>query len=299
MRTDLHRVAGSMVDGPWALSLDPARAGWDHTGLHVAQLRAGGSVAFDTGADEVIVLPLAGAAVIECEGEKVELAGRSSVFAGVSDYIYAPRDAHVSISSVEGGRFAVPSARATRRLPFRHVPASDVPVELRGAGSSSRQVNNFGTPDVLAADRLIACEVLTPAGNWSSYPPHKHDESRPGQEAALEEVYYFEVADGPSGPGLGYQRVYGRTERPVDLLAEVRTGDVVLVPHGWHGPSMAAPGYDLYYLNVMAGPSDDRVWLICDDPAHAWVRGTWQDQPVDPRLPFYQEPASATSGRDG
>jgi 5-deoxy-glucuronate isomerase len=160
-------------------------------------------------------------------------------------------------------------------------------VELRGAGQSSRQVNNFGTPEILDADRLIACEVLTPSGNWSSYPPHKHDDYRPGAEAVLEEIYYFEVAAGPAGPGLAYQRVYGTPERPIDVLAEVRSGDVVLVPHGWHGPSMAAPGYDLYYLNVMAGPGRERAWLICDDPAHGWVRQSWEQQTVDPRLPFY------------
>ena len=93
---------------------------------------------------------------------------------------------------------------------------------------------------------------------------------------------------------MGYHRVYGTPDRPIDVLAEVRTGDVVLVPHGWHGPSMAAPGYDLYYLNVMAGPGDERVWAICDDPAHAWVRGTWDDQPVDPRLPL-----TSAGGRNG
>jgi 5-deoxy-glucuronate isomerase len=105
----------------------------------------------------------------------------------------------------------------------------------------------------------------------------------------LEEIYYFEIADGPGGPGVAYQRVYGEPDRPVDVLAEVRSGDVVLIPHGWHGPSMAAPGYDLYYLNVMAGPGAERQWLICDDPAHAWVRGTWDELPVDPRLPFAKD----------
>ena len=159
-------------------------------------------------------------------------------------------------------------------------------MELRGAGSCSRQVNNFCTPEAFEADRLIACEVLTPAGNWSSFPPHKHDEQRDG-ESALEEIYYYEVADGPAGPGMAYQRVYASSaERPIDVLAEVRSGDVVLIPHGWHGPSMAVPGYDLYYLNVMAGPGPERAWCICDDPAHGWVRGTWEGQPVDPRLPL-------------
>ena len=143
---------------------------------------------------------------------------------------------------------------------------------------------------MFGADRLIAVEVLTPGGNWSSYPPHKHDENVPGEEAVLEEIYYFEVAR----DGIGYQRVYGTPGRPQDLLAEVRTGDVVTIPHGWHGPSMAAPGYDLYYLNVMAGPGE-RTWLFRDDPAHAWVRDTWPGQPADPRLPMTGPGETTTS----
>jgi 5-deoxy-glucuronate isomerase len=127
-------------------------------------------------------------------------------------------------------------------------------------------------------------EVLTPGGNWSSYPPHKHDEVSP-DETELEEIYWYQVADGPGGPGIGYQRVDGTPERQIDVLAAVRTGDVVLIPHGWHGPSMAAPGYDLYYLNVMAGPGE-RAWRACMDPAHSWVTKATSDAPVDPRLPF-------------
>jgi 5-deoxy-glucuronate isomerase len=164
---------------------------------------------------------------------------------------------------------------------------------LRGAGQASRQVNNFCGPDVTIADRLIAVEVLTPAGNWSSYPPHKHDEEVPEVETALEEIYYFEVAPSPAGdPGFAYQRVYGsRPGREIDVTAEVRGGDAIVMPHGYHGPSMAAPGYDLYYLNVMAGPGE-RAWRFTDDPAHAWVRATWEGQALDPRLPL-----TAAAGR--
>jgi 5-deoxy-glucuronate isomerase len=293
MSGNLHRRRAELTDGDWTVSIDPASAGWSYSGLRVVELPAGGAVGFDTGEDEVLVLPLSGAAVVECDGEKAELTGRRSVFAGITDFAYAPRDAHVDVTSAAGGRFAVPSARARRRLDFRYVPAAATPVELRGAGQCSRQVNNIATPDVLDADRLIVCEVITPSGNWSSYPPHKHDEDRGETESVLEEIYYFEVADGPAGPGVAYQRVYGTADRPVDVLAEVSDGDVVLVPHGWHGPSMAVPGYDLYYLNVMAGPGEHRAWLICDDPAHAWVRGTWDGQAVDPRLPFYSSAGSS------
>lgn len=266
-------------------TITPETAGWGFSGLRIVSLDPGGTYRGYTGDDEMVVLPLSGGCAVEAGDDGATLTGRRSVFDGVSDLAYVPRGMDLGITSPGGGRFALATARARRRLPFRYVPAEAVPVELRGAGACSRQVNNFGTPDVLDADRLIACEVLTPSGNWSSYPPHKHDQDRPGEESRLEEIYYFEVA----GDGMAYQRVYGPG---IDVLAEVRTGDAVLIPHGWHGPSMAVPGYDLYYLNVMAGPGT-RAWLICDDPAHTWIRDTWADQPVDARLPFTDR---ATSG---
>jgi 5-deoxy-glucuronate isomerase len=282
----LHYPAGSSVDGPWALSLVPGRVGWSWTGLRVVDLPPGGTAGFATGfatgSNEVLVLPLAGSCVVESEGRQVELTGRADVFSGPTDFVYVPVDTVVSITSEGGGRFAVPAALAQAAHPFRHVAASQVSVEARGAGNCSRLVYGYCMPDTLEADRLMVCEVITPGGNWSSYPPHKHDEEREG-ESVLEEIYYFEVADGPAQPGVAYQRLYGTPERPIDLLAEVRSGDAVLVPHGWHGPSIASPGYDLYYLNVMAGPGE-RAWRICDDPALAWIRDTWPDQPVDPRV---------------
>jgi 5-deoxy-glucuronate isomerase len=273
----LHRPNGTLARDGWACVVEPADAGWAYSGLRVLELAPGGERAFDTGPDEMLVLPLAGGCTVSCAGGTATLDGRASVLSGATDFAYLPTGSAVTVSSVDGGRFALPAARASRQLEFRVQPAAKVPVELRGAGSCSRQVNNFCTPGAFEADRLIACEVITPAGNWSSYPPHKHDEDRPG-ESVLEEIYYYEVAGG----GMAYQQVYGTSS----VLAEVRTGDVVVIPSGWHGPSMAAPGYDLYYLNVMAGPGAARAWLICDDPAHTWVRDTWAGQPVDPRLPF-------------
>jgi 5-deoxy-glucuronate isomerase len=278
--------SGETADDTFSLVITPETAGWGYSSLRVLELPAAGSATFGTAEDEMVVLPLSGACTVECDGERFELAGRSSVFSRVTDFAYVPRDAQVTVSSAAGGRFAFPGARATRRLTARYGPADGVAVELRGAGQASRQVNNFCTPEAFDADKLIAVEVLTPAANWSSYPPHKHDEKREG-EAQLEEVYYFEVAPGPAGEGIAYQRVYSSGPgREIDVCAEVRSGDTVLIPHGWHGPSMAVPGYDLYYLNVMAGPSTERAWLICDDPAHAWIRGTWDEQEIDPRLPL-------------
>ncbi|GHF40719.1 5-deoxy-glucuronate isomerase [Amycolatopsis bartoniae] len=273
----LYHEAGSTAEGPFSLVVTPESAGWGHSGLRVLELD--GSQSLSTRDSEALVLPLSGSCSVEVEGQTFELTGRTSVFDDVTDFAYLPRDAEATITG--HGRFALPSAKTGKRLLPRYQPASDTPVELRGAGTCSRQVNNYCLPHTFDADQLLVCEVLTPGGNWSSYPPHKHDEDREG-ESVLEEIYYFEV----TGGGMGYQRVYGTDERPIDVLAEVRTGDVVLIPHGWHGPSMAAPGYDLYYLNVMAGPGPERAWLISDDPAHGWVRRTWDSQETDPRLPF-------------
>jgi 5-deoxy-glucuronate isomerase len=285
---------GESAEDPFALVITPKTAGWEYSSLRILELPPGGSAEFDTGPDEMVLLPLSGAIQVFCEGQKIELTGRRSVFSRVSDFAYLPMDAHVMVVSRDGGRFALPGARATRKLPARYGPAEGVSVELRGAGQASRQVNNFCNPQTFDADKLIAVEVLTPGANWSSFPPHKHDEEREG-EARLEEIYYFEVAkDGPA-----YQRVYtSGPGREIDVCAEVRSGDTVLIPYGWHGPSMATPGYDLYYLNVMAGPSPDRAWLICDDPAHAWVRGTWDDQEVDPRLPLTTTQETATEEKE-
>jgi 5-deoxy-glucuronate isomerase len=261
--------------------ITPEGAGWSYSGLRIAELPPGGVLELETGPDEFIVLPLSGAASVDCDGQRFTLRGRRSVFDSVTDFAYLPRDAAAIISTEDGGRFALPSARASQRLEPRYSPAGDVPVELRGAGAASRQVNNFCSPEAFRADRLIAVEVLTPGGNWSSYPPHKHDEET-ADESQLEEIYYFEVA----GNGPAYQRVYGSGPgREIDVCAEVGSGDVVLIPYGYHGPSMAAPGYDLYYLNVMAGPGE-RIWRFCDDPAHAWVRATWAGTGIDPRLPM-------------
>ncbi|RYJ05826.1 MAG: 5-deoxy-glucuronate isomerase [Actinomycetales bacterium] len=238
--------AGETTSGAVTLEVTPESAGWTHSGLRTVTLAAGESYSLATGEDEVLVLSLGGSADVSVDGKPFELQGRADVWSGPSDVVYAPRESDVTITSSQGGRFALPAARATNRLEPAYLPASDVPVEMRGAGQASRQVNNFGVPGVLEADRIIACEVLTPGGNWSSYPPHKHDEERDG-ETQLEEIYYFEVAGSPSGTeGVGYQRVYGHEKAEIDILAEVRDGDVVLIPHGWHGPSMAAPGYDLY-----------------------------------------------------
>jgi 5-deoxy-glucuronate isomerase len=279
---------------PYTVDVTPESAGWTEASLKVVELESLQELSLDTGDTEVMILPLSGHGTVESDNEMFELSPRASVFDGPADMVYVGTGRDYTLCGE--GRFAICGARATRQLPNRRVAADDVPVELRGSGNCSRQVHNFGTAGVFEADSLIACEVITPGGNWSSYPAHKHDENTP-VESALEEIYYFEIDSGrrpyvaPGGApalsrGFGYHRVYGTPERPIEVLEEVRSGDVVLVPHGYHGPSVAAPGYHMYYLNVMAGPGQERAWKIVDDPEHAWLRGTWEHQDVDPRLPL-------------
>jgi 5-deoxy-glucuronate isomerase len=295
MNSDYYIPANSAISAegkPFTVAVTPQSAGWSEASLHVVDLGDGQEVSLRTDETEVMLLPLAGAGTVECDGEYFELSQRASVFEGPADMVYLGIDQAYTLSG--RGRIAICGARAATLFPNRRVAAADVPVELRGAGNCSRQVHNFGTATTFEADSLIACEVITPAGNWSSYPAHKHDENTE-VETQLEEIYYFEIDDSPDGtPGFGYHRVYGTPERPIEVLEEVRSGDVVLVPHGYHGPSIAAPGHHMYYLNVMAGSGPARAWLICDDPNHTWLRGSWEHQDIDSRLPFNRSAASPT-----
>ncbi len=278
---ELHLPAGTAgADGDLVV-VTPERAGWDHAGVRLLRLAPGESRTLTTGQDELAVLPLAGGCTVECDGEVFRLRGRDSVFERVTDFAYVPRDAELRITSAAGGDVALPAARARRRLDAAYGPAEGVPVETRGAGNCTRQITNFLSPESFPADRLCAVEVLTPSGNWSSYPPHKHDEES-DCEAILEEIYLFRV-DGRHG--FGAHRTYD-LEQGWDVTVTVRSDDVFLVPRGYHGPSMAAPGYDLWYLNVLAGPGEGRSMAFCDDPAHHWIRGSWAGVPPDPRVPM-------------
>ena len=287
MTLDLHVPAGSTGHDSLTVDISAADAGWTYSGLRVAVLEAGESLALDTGDDELLVLPLAGGVDVETGGEVHRLTGRSGVFEGITDSLYVPRRTAMTLTSAAGGRFALPAATAVRALPVRYLGRDQVRTDLRGAGDCSRQVNNYALNNGVETSHLLCCEVLTPGGNWSSYPAHKHDR-RGADERELEEIYYFEIASSPAGdPGFGLHRTYASDpDRPIDLCVEIRDGDVALVPHGYHGPCVAAPGYDMYYLNVMAGPDEDLVWLAPDDPAHHWIRDTWEGQDVDPRLPM-------------
>jgi 5-deoxy-glucuronate isomerase len=266
------------------VEVTPESAGWSYSSLKIITLGPAGSHRFQTAADEVMVLPLNGSVTVDVDETRRELDGRSSVFDGPTDLVCVGTAKTVTLRSEAGGRFALCGARTESELPVHYLAASQVRVELRGVGQSSRQVRNFGTPGSLDAAKIIACEMITPAGTWSSYPAHKHDEPTE-TESELEEIYYFEIAAGPAGqPGFGFMRTSSSPDHEIEVLEEVHDRDTVLVPYGWHGPCVAAPGFDMYYLNVMAGPGAERAWKTTDHPAQAWVRDTWESQAIDPRL---------------
>ena len=288
---------GTLAAEGWDCVVDERIDGWRHTGIRIGSLD-GGSLALAAGDVERIVVPLSGTFVVQHDDTTTELEGRASVFDGPTDVLFVGAGEGLAISGT--GRVAVAEAVTHVRTPSRYLAASDVPVELRGAGRDSRQVHNFGTPDAMDAASIIACEVITPGGNWSSHPAHKHDDDVPGHESQLEEIYYFEAAAraglaAPEGvDAFGTFATYSSPAGEIDTGAIVRTGDIALVPFGYHGPAAAAPEYDLYYLNVMAGPGRERAWLISDDPRQSWVRQSWTTQSLDPRLPYSTGRAEST-----
>jgi 5-deoxy-glucuronate isomerase len=288
----------------WESVVDDTLEGWQHTGLRVGEL-TNGELALAAGDVERMVVPLRGDVRVAWSGAgssgEIDLEGRASVFEGPPDVAYLGVGHSAVLTGT--GRVAIAEAPATEVLDVQVLRKADIPVEIRGAGRSTRQVHNYGTPAGLHAQKLIVCEVITPAENWSSYPAHKHDEAVPGHESRLEEIYYFEseVSRGVDAPGeadpFGMFATYSSPAGEIDINALVRTGDIALVPFGYHGPAVAAPGYDLYYLNVMAGPDPERVWNISDDPRHGWVRAEWATQDPDPRLPYTPETPLKGSSR--
>jgi 5-deoxy-glucuronate isomerase len=257
--------------GEWR-DVSPESAGWRYLyfGVRTAPYTA------DTGDIEVALVVLGGRCVVRADGNSWELGGRTTVFDGMPWALYLPRD---TAYSVEGdAEVAICGARAdVRREPVLIRP-EDVEIEVRGAGNATRQINHIVKPE-FPAERLLVVEVFTPAGNWSSYPPHKHDEDRPPGEVVLEETYYFRAA---KPEAFAVQRLYS-PRYGLDLTETVRDGDLMLVPHGYH-TTAAAHGYDLYYLNALAG--DRRSMASADDPALHWIRGAWAELAPDPRVPL-------------
>ncbi len=260
-------LAKAAPTGREIVNVTPERAGWSHVGFRALRLAAGDTETVDTGTRELCLVVLTGTVEVTVDGQSFSHLGtRSSVFeevspaavyvpAGKTVQVRAERDAEVALCSAPGGSDA-------RQL--RVIAPAAMRRSVRGQGTNTRYVCDILPHDDPTAAHLLVVEVLTPASHSSSYPPHKHDLEQPPVETQLEETYYHRL-NPPQG--FAFQRVY-TDDRSLDEACAVENHDVVMVPRGYH-PVVAPHGYDLYYLNVMAGPN--RFWVFRNDPAHEWM----------------------------
>ena len=276
----LRRAARPDSDGVIG-HVDPDNAGWDWVTVTVHRLAPGQAISRDADDQERLVLVLEGAASVTAGELSLEQVGsRASVFDGPASpvVLVAPGDAVMLVAATEA-LVVVASAPGGPVRSTRYIAPEEVLVEALGEGQTARRIHHLLDPQ-MEAGRLIAFEVYTPGGNWSSYPPHKHDTENPPVEAYLEELYFYRFAK----PGaFGFQRVY-TADRTLDESMAVGDLDIVIVPEGYH-PFGAPAGYDAYYLNIMAGPN--RAWYFTIDPDHAWLMN-WS-----PAAPRAQEDTSA------
>jgi 5-deoxy-glucuronate isomerase len=251
--------------------------GYEYLSFQSRKLAAGEQYTGETDGRELAIVVLGGVCSVSApEGKWPRIGGRTSVFDGLPYTLYVPVATAFSLAADTNCDLAFCYCRAERKYPARLITPDEVRVEIRGGGNATRQIHHILTPE-FPADRLLVVEVFTPAGNWSSYPPHKHDVHNPPGEVDLEEIYYYRLA---RPEGYAIQKVY-TADRRIDETLSVRDGEMVLIPEGYH-PVVAAHGYDVYYLNALAGSA--RSMAASDDPDYAWVRGTWREQ--DPRLPM-------------
>ncbi len=246
--------------------ITPKSAGWTYVGFESRALKKGKRIALKSGAMEICVVVLTGKARVTSKGFDSGVIGeRADVFGGLPWCVYLPAKADYAIEAASDCEVAICSAPASGKLTARVIAPADIETMTRGKGSNTRHIRNI-LPENATAESLLVVEVITPGGNWSSYPPHKHDRDALPAESYLEETYYHRLSK-PQGYAL--QRVY-TDDRSLDETIVVGDRDVVLVPRGYH-PVGAPHGYDLYYLNVMAGPK--RTWKFHNDPDHEWLMG--------------------------
>ncbi len=247
-----------VVRGP----VTPASAGWSYVGFEALALTRGEPVERDTGTDELCLVVLSGTCDVHSpHGEWRDLGGRPDPFSGMPDAAYLPPATRYVLEG--DGEVGLCTAPAGDGAAARVLPGAEIVPEQRGHGTHERTIHPILMGD-READSLLVCEVLTPPGHWSSYPPHKHDRDAMPEESFLEETYYHRIRP---AQGFALQRVY-TTDGALDETLVVRDGDIVLVPRGYHTVS-APPGYAVYYLNVMAGPV--RAWAVANDPDHEWT----------------------------
>jgi 5-deoxy-glucuronate isomerase len=251
-------------------------AGWEWMSFVVTRLLPGEVLELRTGDEEMVLVWLGGSCTANWGAGSQSIGARANVFAGLPYSLYLPCAQCVTIKVETVCEIAACRVPSKAKLEPRLVTPKDVVTALRGGENTSRQIVEVIAPS-FPADKLVVFEVYTPGGNWSSYPPHKHDVDQPPEEVDLDEIYYYRMRD---ARGFALQNLY-RSDQSRESLVKVRDGDVVLVREGYH-PVVAGPGYDTYYLNFLAGSA--RTMTVTEDPEHVWLRSTWKE--TDPRLPL-------------
>ena len=265
--------AGTLLDLP------RQKAGWEWMSFFVRRLQPGDVFHTRTETEEAAFVFLGGTCVADWGVGKQHLGKRKSVFDGLPYTLYLPAHSKVSFTAETTCEIAECRVPSKARLNPRLITPDDVSTNLRGGGNVSRQIVDV-IPPSFAADKLVVIEVYTPAGNWSSFPPHKHDTHNPPAEVDLDEIYYYRMA---RPGGFAFQHL-NSDEDATGRTVKARDGDVVLVRSGYHAV-VAGPGYDVYYLNFLAGSS--RTLAVTEDPNHAWIRSAWGTP--DPRLPMVRK----------
>jgi len=271
-----HVVRPSYGENP-VIDITPASAGWAQLAFEVRELAAGGGWRDSDALQERCLVVMSGDVVFEVAGEKHAVIGRENVFKGLPHAMYLPPGVECDVTAELAAVIGIGKAPADGKYRPRFITPADVTVEMRGGHNAERQITHVIDPG--QAERLLCVEVYTPSGNWSSYPPHRHDEYVPGVEVALDEIYHYRI---DPAEGWGMQRLYDDA-RELDDVVVVGDGDTVLVRRGYH-PVVMAPGYDGYYLNFLAG--DHPTWEARDEPDLAWVRGSWAGRTGRMRLPL-------------
>jgi 5-deoxy-glucuronate isomerase len=266
-QSDLLIRAQAATDDGITTMVEPGAAGFEFLSMEARKLPAGSSFRGETGNRELGLVTLGGKCRVRAAGSDWTIGERATVFDGLPYTLYLPIGTSFSVEALTPCDLAFCYCRAETYHAPQLIAPGDVEIELRGGSNATRTIHHMVRPE-FSAHRLLIVEVFTPSGNWSSYPPHKHDVHNPPHEVDLEEIYYYRVK---RPEGYAIQQVYTR-DRRLDERFVARDGDVVLIPEGYH-PVVAGFGYDVYYLNVLAGSA--RSMAASDDPDHAWVRSAW------------------------
>jgi 5-deoxy-glucuronate isomerase len=251
-------------------------AKWEWMSFFVRRLAPGDVYKATTDGEEAVFVLLGGICQADWGLGAQSIGKRRNVFDGYPYALYLPTGSKVTFSAQTVCEIAECRVPSTATLKPKLITPKDVVSSLRGGGNASRQIVDIMTP-AFPADKLIVVEVYTPGGNWSSYPPHKHDVHDPPTEVDLDEIYYYRMKQPDA---FAFQHLYSGRDSP-ERTVKTRDGDAVLIRSGYH-PVVAGPGYDIYYLNFLAGSS--RVMAVTEDPQHSWLRSTWKE--TDPRLPL-------------